>query len=586
MNTSHELISLTALAVANSRAFSDIPYAQEILAAAKKIEKTKEQPDSAKFFGFKEVAPSYEARYKLVNKLLLESRQEQVLEIAAGLSPRGIYLASQIPIKYVEMDLPGLISTKRRILEKVRKDLPPNFHLESGNALDLKDLEAAARNFDKNKEIAIVNEGLLRYLNFDEKSVVAKNVHSLLSTFGGVWITPDITLKKGLAKENKSISIIKNTKKAIGIDINQNAFENQDEAKEFFERLGFNVEVHSFLEVENELVSPAKLKISKEKVREMIGQWVVFVMKPKKSVEITYFPHGTTFDNEKKLLTGLSQGKLSALDAIGNTSLVRLEKNIFAKLEFLNPSGSMKDRVAKEIILQAEKKGLLNRKKTVLEVSGGNMGISLAMICREKDYKCEIILPNHAGERAAALVRKHGGKVIMANDFFEAEKLAEEMLKKHPEKYFYADQSKNSATITANKKFGKEILKQFGKKIDFFVAASGTGGTICGVSMELKKFFPEMQAIAVLPEEKTGIAGVYSFEKSHKTRILEKCGGLIDKKVVVSDRTAFAEAKKIRKKFGFCVGPTSGMNYNAAKKLGGNIIIVFADSSERYEALC
>lgn len=279
MNTNYEMISPTALAVANSRAFSDIPYAREILTAVEEIGRKNDQSSLSKSLRFKEVAPSYEARYKLVNKLLLESKQKQILEIASGLSPRGISLSQQSSIQYVEMDLPDVILTKRSVLERIRKELPANLHLEPGNALNLKDLEAATRHFNLNNEIAIINEGLLRYLNFDEKSAVAKNVHSLLHTFGGVWITPDITLKKGLAKENKFISIVKNTKKVTGIDINQNAFENQDEAKEFFERFGFKVEVHSFLEVEGELVSPSKLKMSKEKVKEMIEQWVVFVMK-------------------------------------------------------------------------------------------------------------------------------------------------------------------------------------------------------------------------------------------------------------------------------------------------------------------
>jgi O-methyltransferase involved in polyketide biosynthesis len=279
MNTNYEMISPTALAVANSRAFSDIPYAREIFTAVEKIGRKNGYSSLSKVLRFREVAPTYEARYKLVNKILFESKKKQILEIASGLSPRGIFLTQQSSIQYVETDLPDVILTKKAVLGRIKKKLPTNLYLEPGNALNLKDLEAATRHFSPNKEIAIINEGLLRYLNFDEKSTVAKNVHSLLHAFGGVWITPDITLKKGLAEENKFISIVKNTKKVTGVDIDQNAFENQDEAKEFFERFGFKVEVHSFLEVEGELVSPSKLKISKEKVREMIGQWVVFVMK-------------------------------------------------------------------------------------------------------------------------------------------------------------------------------------------------------------------------------------------------------------------------------------------------------------------
>ena len=276
MKTNYEKIIPTALAVAKSRAFSDISFAREISGALEKIG-TKKLSHSNDL-NLKEVAPTFEARYKLVNKLLLESRQKQVLEIASGLSPRGISFASQSSIQYVEMDLPQAISLKKGVLEKIVKKLPSNLYLEPGNALSLKDLKAATKHFESDNEIAIINEGLLRYLNFDEKAIVAKNIRSLLKSFGGVWITPDITLKAGLAKENNSISIVKTIKNATGIDLNQNAFENQAAAKAFFASFGFKVEVHSFLEVEGELTSPKKLKISRGKVREMIGQWVVFVM--------------------------------------------------------------------------------------------------------------------------------------------------------------------------------------------------------------------------------------------------------------------------------------------------------------------
>ncbi len=281
LKINYKLISPTALAVANSRTFSDIPFAKEIFNTAIKI-RGKSSP-SSELLRLNEVAPNHEARYKLLNKLLLKNQQKQILEIASGLSPRGISFAQQSSINYVEMDLQDIMLTKIKILRKVCRELPANLHLETGNALNLADLKSATRHFDAKQEMAIINEGLLRYLNFSEKTAVAKNIYSLLHTFGGVWITPDITLKKGLEKEDKSISILKSTKKITGIDINQNAFENQDEAKEFFENLGFKVEIHSFLEVEDILVSPQRLKISKEKVRKIIGPWVVFVMKIKES---------------------------------------------------------------------------------------------------------------------------------------------------------------------------------------------------------------------------------------------------------------------------------------------------------------
>ncbi len=278
--TNYKMISPTALAIANSRTFSDIPFAREIFNTAIKIGRKSGDSPLSEVLRLNEVAPNHEARYKLLNKLLIENQQKQILEIASGLSPRGIFFAQQSSIKYVEMDLKDIILTKIKILREVCGELPTNLHLKTGNALNLADLKSATKHFDANQEIAIINEGFLRYLNFNEKATVGKNIYSLLHTFGGVWITSDITLKKGLEEEDKSISILKATKKITGIDINQNAFENQDAAKEFFENLGFEVEIHSFLEVEDVLVSPQKLKISKEKVRKMIEPWVVFVMRP------------------------------------------------------------------------------------------------------------------------------------------------------------------------------------------------------------------------------------------------------------------------------------------------------------------
>ncbi|MBS3061507.1 MAG: class I SAM-dependent methyltransferase [Candidatus Diapherotrites archaeon] len=275
----YELISPTAWAVAHSITFSDIPFAKEIFEAIEKNETTNGNTSKFTELRLGEVAPTYEARYKLVNHLLEQSKEIQILEIASGLCPRGISMTTKTNIRYVEMDLPEVIAQKMAILQSVAVQLPANLHLEPGNALEPKDLQSASRHFDTAQEIAVINEGLLRYLTFDEKAKVAKNVHSLLQKFGGVWITPDITLKSGLARENRAVCIVKNTKQMTGIDIQQNAFENVEQAKKFFEQFGFTIEIHSFLEIEKELVSPAKLNLSAAKVKDLIGQWVVFVMK-------------------------------------------------------------------------------------------------------------------------------------------------------------------------------------------------------------------------------------------------------------------------------------------------------------------
>lgn len=276
----YERIAPTALSVAYRRSFSDIPYGAAIFNELERARKASGQPDLPAELKTTGMAPQLEARYKLIDRLVVESGAKQVLEIASGFSPRGLSM-SENGVDYVELDLPALIADKRRVLSAIKEKLPTNLRLQNGDATVLGDLEAAVARFDKNKPITVVNEGLLRYLGFDDKAKVARNVHSILEQFEGVWITPDITLRKVLERED-ALSYQKHTealKEVTGVDINQNLFESVEAAKRFFEGLGFSVEVHSFLEVTDKLVSPSRLGISPEEVEKTIKDAVVFVMK-------------------------------------------------------------------------------------------------------------------------------------------------------------------------------------------------------------------------------------------------------------------------------------------------------------------
>ena len=287
---SYERISPTAWGVAYRRTFTDIPYSTEIFDELQEIMKrTKsaaelEQLESLKY---PEMTPMFEARYKLVNRLLKENNANQILEIASGFSQRGIEMAQDPSVEYVEVDLPAVIAEKRGVMEKLiaEKKIPeqPNLHIDEGSALDMNDLSKAAEPF-KEKPIAVVNEGLLRYLNFEEKATVARNVHELLERFGGVWITPDITLREGISDQSDEKMKAQNARveKLVGVDFSKNVFDNEDAARKFFEDLGFSVERHSFTEMNNELVSPQKLNLSSEQVEKTIGRLVVFAMRLKK----------------------------------------------------------------------------------------------------------------------------------------------------------------------------------------------------------------------------------------------------------------------------------------------------------------
>jgi O-methyltransferase involved in polyketide biosynthesis len=279
----HERIGPTAWRVAYLRTLSDIPFSSEIF---NELQKIMMRTRSAELQELEpsvclEIAPIFEARFKLVNRLLKEQKATQILEIAAGFSPRSLEMARDPYVEYAEMDLPGVMSEKRRVIEELVKQskIPryPNVHFNTGNALIMQDLLSAVKPFQK-EPIAVVNEGLLRYLILQEKAIVAKNVCELLHLFGGTWITPDLSLRPegmfGLPEDQNA-----RIEQMTGIDIAENYFESEDAAQAFFEQRGFSIERHSFMEVSNDLVSPQKLNLSKEQVEKEVRRFAVFVMK-------------------------------------------------------------------------------------------------------------------------------------------------------------------------------------------------------------------------------------------------------------------------------------------------------------------
>jgi O-methyltransferase involved in polyketide biosynthesis len=280
----HEIAGPTALMVAHRRTFTDIPYSQAIFTELEKLR----QSQGVKFIPAElmtsKIAPQIEARYKLINRYIQESGVKQIFEIAAGFSPRGLNMTDNPDIEYVESDLLGMSSQKKVIVETlISKSIinnKPNLHLETANALDLGSLQTASSHLDPTKPIAIVNEGLLRYLNFDEKTKAAKNIHCLLEKFGGLWITPDITLKRAVVAENITTNgQIDKVHKLNKINIDFNCFESVNDAQRFFENLGFTVERHSFMEAIDELASPQRLGQSKGEVEALFKDPVVFVMR-------------------------------------------------------------------------------------------------------------------------------------------------------------------------------------------------------------------------------------------------------------------------------------------------------------------
>lgn len=269
-------ISPTAIVTSYPRIFTDIPYEKEIY-------NWLESHCNEEVTLNKMLAPEIEARYKLTNKLLNNYNVKQVLELAAGYSSRGL-IYSKKGYNYVELDLESVSRNKKEILQSIEKSIPKNLNIISGNALKNNDFKKLEGYFENNEPIAVINEGLLRYLTFDEKRLVAQNIYDLLSKYGGIWITCDVTPKRFINSQDKALPDF--NKKLANITSRNNLndrFEDENHIREFFGNIGFElVEIHKFNEMKDELYSMNELGIIDEKIEETLENAIVVVMKIKK----------------------------------------------------------------------------------------------------------------------------------------------------------------------------------------------------------------------------------------------------------------------------------------------------------------
>lgn len=228
------------------------------------------------------LAAEIEARYKLTNKLLDNSGIKQVLELAAGYSSRGLIYSNK-GYNYVEMDLEKIIQNKTNIVNEIEKNIPNSLNIISGNALRSSDYLKCDEYFESNKPIAVINEGLLRYLTFDEKRIVAENVYSFLKKHGGIWITYDVTPKKFIQSQDKALpNFNKNLNNVTSRNNITDRFENIEHIKEFFGNIGFEVsEIHRFSEVKEELYSINYHNLVNSNIEQSLDDAIVAVMKIK-----------------------------------------------------------------------------------------------------------------------------------------------------------------------------------------------------------------------------------------------------------------------------------------------------------------
>lgn len=293
---------------------------------------------------------------------------------------------------------------------------------------------------------------------------------------------------------------------------------------------------------------------------------------------------------------------MSLLEAIGNTPLIKLN-GIYIKLEHLNPSGSVKDRIAKYIIEKAERTGKLKKGYTVVEATSGNTGIAFSMVCALKGYRMVVVMPRGMSEERARIIHGYGARIIFVRK--DCVQCAVIETHKFKNKVYFPRQFENPWNVEEHEKFlGKEIIKQV-KKVDAFVAGVGTGGTLIGVGKALKKKFSRVKIIALEPEEcplltknKYGRHGIYGFHKGFTCRhhgiegigdgfipkIIERDRALIDNVVRIKTKDAINMCKKLARE-GYFVGPSSGANFLGAlrlKKKYKNIVTLFPDRGERY----
>lgn len=302
----------------------------------------------------------------------------------------------------------------------------------------------------------------------------------------------------------------------------------------------------------------------------------------------------------------MSKVKNSFLDLVGNTPLVRvnnlikkdeLKANVLAKLEYFNPAGSVKDRIAKEMILDALEKGLINENTTLIEPTSGNTGIGLSAVATALNLKIIITMPETMSVERRNLMKAYGAELVltpgsegMKGAIAKAKELASQI-----ENSFIPGQFENPANPTAHyKTTGPEIYEQTEGKVDIFVAGVGTGGTISGIGKYLKEKNPEIKVVAVEPASSpvlsTGKGGAHKIQGIGAGFVPETLDTKIyDEIITVENEDAFATGKEMAKTEGILVGISSGAALYAAKELakreenaGKTIVVLLPDGGDRY----
>jgi cysteine synthase len=291
------------------------------------------------------------------------------------------------------------------------------------------------------------------------------------------------------------------------------------------------------------------------------------------------------------------------LELIGETPLVKLNRivgktdaDVYLKLEFFNPGGSVKDRIALSMIEEAEKRGELKPGSTILEPTSGNTGIGLAMVAAAKGYRAVLVMPDTMSVERRNLLRAYGAELVLtpgAEGMKGAIQKAQEIHEQHPD-YFVPQQFENPDNVKAHfENTAREIVEQTGGELDAFVAGIGTGGTITGVGRVLKEKYPHVHVVAVEPSNSPVLSGgkpgphkIQGIGAGFVPKILDT--EIYDEVLQVDNEEAFEWARRAAREEGILVGISSGAAIASAVKIarrlgeGKKVVAVVPSNGERY----
>src|SRR5687767_4560275 len=287
------------------------------------------------------------------------------------------------------------------------------------------------------------------------------------------------------------------------------------------------------------------------------------------------------------------------IDLVGNTPLLGFKRitaalgdvRVYAKAEWYNPGGSVKDRAALNMILDGERRGLLTRDKILIDATSGNTGIAYAMICAERGYRVKLALPRNASAERKQNLLAYGAELILTDPTEGtdgAQRYVQRLVASEPDKYFYPDQYNNDANWRAHyETTAVEIWEQTGGRVTHFVAGLGTSGTFVGVVRRLRELNPKLKAIAVQPESPMhGLEGLKHMATAAVPGIYDE--RLATETLEVATEDALLMTSKLAREEGLLVGPSSGANVFAAWRVAASlrkpavVVTVLCDGGERY----